>query len=68
MSLEEWEMELTEANKEYDNGNISRTVYENKIQYIIYRLHKEGYKEPAKRIAKAHGYNVKTIISEWSKK
>lgn len=60
----EWKYELDEALKEYDNGRLSRDVYETREKFAIYMINKCGNTEAAKNIARAHGYSLDDLINE----
>lgn len=62
MSVGGWYAEKNEAQKEYDAGRITREVYELRTKFAIGMIYEYGDEEVAKRMAKAHGYNINELI------
>ncbi len=65
MGVGDWYREKKEAQSEYDYNRISREKYELRIKFaigMIYKCGDENDKETAKRMAKAHGYDIKELI------
>lgn len=65
MGVGDWYREKKEAQSEYDYDRISRENYELRTKFaigMIYKCGDESDKEAAKRMAKAHGYDIKDLI------
>ena len=65
MGAGEWYIEKKEAQEAYDSERISRETYETRTQFAIGMIYKCGNtndKEAAKRMAKAHGYDIEKLI------
>ena len=65
MSVKEWYVEKEDAQRAYDTDRISRETYELRTRFAIGMIHKCGKKsdkEAAKRMADAHGYDIKELI------
>lgn len=61
----DWYREKKEAQSEYDYNRISREKYESRTQFaigMIYKCGNESDKETAKRMAKAHGYDIQELV------
>lgn len=63
-----WKRLLDEANSDYDNGRISRDIYEGRVKFAIYHINKCGESNIALSIAKAHGYCFEDVIDEYENK
>lgn len=63
-----WERLLKEANSDYDNGRISRNIYELRVKDAIYNLNKIGKTDVAIRVSKAHGYYLEDVIRDYENK
>lgn len=67
MGAGEWYIEKQEAQKAYDTDRISRENYERRTRFaigMIYKCGNENDKEAAKRMAKAHGYDIEELLEE----
>ena len=62
MSLGRWYAEKNEAQQEYDAERITREVYESRTKFAIGMIYRCEDKDAAKRMAKAHGYNIDELI------
>lgn len=62
MSVNEWIREIEKANNERNLNIISKANYEDRIKNAIAMIYKEGDKDRAKGIAKAHGYKMKDLL------
>lgn len=65
MGAGDWYREKAEAQVEYDFNRISSDTYETRTKFavgMIYKCGDEKDKEAAKRMAKAHGYNIDDLV------
>lgn len=65
MGVGNWYIEKENAQEEFDSERISRETYENRTKFAIGMIYKCGNskdKEAAKKMAKAHNYNIKELI------
>lgn len=65
MGAGNWYREKAEAQTEYDFKRICGVTYETRTKFaigMIYKCGDEKDKETAKRMAKAHGYNIDDLI------
>ncbi|MDE6024072.1 MAG: hypothetical protein K2G45_01320 [Lachnospiraceae bacterium] len=65
MGVGDWYREKREAQSEYDYDRISREKYELRNKFaigMIYKCGDENDKEVARRMAKAHGYDMEELI------
>lgn len=66
MGAGEWYIEKDNAQREYDMDRISREVYEIRTRFAIGMIYVCGDEEVAKRMARAHGYDIEELIKEVS--
>lgn len=64
MSLGGWYAEKREAESEYYAKRINHETYERRTRFAIGMIYKCGDEDGARRMARAHGYNIEELIQE----
>lgn len=65
MDARDWYREKRDAQAEYDTERIMHEVYEKRTKFTIGMIYKCGDtsdEEAAKRMAKAHGYDIDELV------